>query len=142
MTERKPRHVSFDSWIDHLIRDAETRGDFDDLEGRGRPLENLGEVRNPAWWARNWAHREELTVVPPAVEIRRTAERTLESLPRFRREADAREALETLNETIRRINRTAHSGPPTTLAPLDVEAHLARWRAARGEREADPEGSA
>ena len=43
-----------------------------------------------------------------------------------------RERLEVLNARIRKLNRTHVAGPPTTLAPLDVEAAVARWRAGRG----------
>ena len=125
-----------DSWIDRLMREAEERGDFDDLAGRGRPLENLAEVHDPAWWAKNFVQREDVSVVPPAIEIKRSAERTLEKLPGFRREVDARAALEKLNDEIRQVNRLAAAGPPTSLAPLDVEAQLEGWRAARAEIDA------
>lgn len=39
--------------------------------------------------------------------------------------------VERLNEKIRRLNATHGAGPPTTLAPLDVDAVLARWRETR-----------
>jgi hypothetical protein len=50
------------------------------------------------------------------------------------READerrVRERLEELNARIRKINRTTVAGPPTTLAPLDVDEAVRRWRATR-----------
>ena len=39
MTERKPQSMSFKSWIDQQIADAEKRGVFDNLPGAGKPLE-------------------------------------------------------------------------------------------------------
>ncbi|WNI16501.1 DnaJ family domain-containing protein [Actinacidiphila sp. ITFR-21] len=44
MTERKPPGVSFESWTDKQIREAEARGAFADLPGVGKPLPAL----NPA----------------------------------------------------------------------------------------------
>ena len=48
MTERKPRDMTFRSWIDQQISEAEERGAFDNLPGTGKPLQNrpsLGSVR-------------------------------------------------------------------------------------------------
>jgi hypothetical protein len=50
-----------------------------------------------------------------------------------------RERLEALDARIRKINRTTISGPPTTLAPLDVEEIVARWRAARAAEPSAPQ---
>ena len=49
MTERKPQSMSFTSWIDQQIADAEKRGVFDNLPGAGKPL-NLkpGTMRTTA----------------------------------------------------------------------------------------------
>ncbi|HUA42024.1 MAG TPA: DUF1992 domain-containing protein, partial [Streptosporangiaceae bacterium] len=38
MTERKPHDVTFRSWIDQQISEAEERGAFDNLPGAGKPL--------------------------------------------------------------------------------------------------------
>jgi hypothetical protein len=50
---------------------------------------------------------------------------------RATREADVRELVEAINTRIRRVNATATAGPPSTVVPLDVEAVVERWRAAR-----------
>lgn len=42
-----------------------------------------------------------------------------------------RERLEALDAEIAEVNRTATSGPATSLARIDVEAELDRWRTAR-----------
>jgi hypothetical protein len=36
MTERKPREISFTSWIDQQIAEATERGAFDNLPGAGK----------------------------------------------------------------------------------------------------------
>lgn len=40
----QPTGAQWESWIDQLIREAQDRGDFDNLRGRGQPLPNR---RNP-----------------------------------------------------------------------------------------------
>ncbi len=131
MPGSKPPGVSRQSWLEGQIEEARGRGLFDHLPGAGRPQEDLGEADDPLWWAKALLRREQLSVLPPALELRKKVEATLARLPELRREADAREALETLNAVIRDTNAKAHRGPPSTQAPLDVEAELLRWRTAR-----------
>ena len=133
MTQRKPKQMSWESWIDQQIGQARREGQFEDLEGAGKPFEDLGSVRDPLWWAKALVRREGLDLVPPAFEVRRKVEKLREMMPDYRREQDMRAAIEALNEEIRRLNKYATKGPPTTQAPLDVEAELERWRAVREE---------
>jgi hypothetical protein len=44
---------------ENRIREAIERGEFDFLEGAGRPLEDLGSDYNPNWWIRRKLEREE-----------------------------------------------------------------------------------
>ncbi len=126
-------------WLERQIAEARERGLFDDLEGRGAALPNLGEVEDPTWWGKQLIRRENLSVLPPAIEIRRKVEATLASLPDLVREQDVREALEGLNAEIRALNRCAAAGPPTTQAVLDVEARVAAWRADRARDQGEDE---
>ena len=43
-------------------------------------------------------------------------------------EAHVRERVGAINAEIARANRTTATGPPTTLAPLDIDDILAEWR--------------
>ena len=133
MTERKPPGVTFDSWIDAQIERARRRGDFDDLPGRGEPLRGLEDASDPAWWGKQLMRREGLSVLPPALEIRRAVEALREALPTLRSEAAVRAALEALDEEIRSLNSRSRGGPPTSQAPLDPEAWVASWRDGRKE---------
>jgi hypothetical protein len=56
-------------------------------------------------------------------------EQTLERLPQMRDEAEVRRVLHALNAQIRKLNATIAEGPPTNLAPLDVDALVREWRA-------------
>jgi hypothetical protein len=122
-----------ESWIDQQIREAERAGAFDDLEGKGKPLENVGSVEDPLWWAKSMVRREGVDILPPAIEVRRKVEKLRERMAEFRREEDLRAAVEALNDEIRRLNKYATAGPPTSQAPLDLETELARWRDQRPE---------
>ena len=126
--------MRIENHVEAQIREARENGAFDDLPGAGRPLPDLG-VDDPLWWVKGMPRREGLEPpLTPALELRSDVARTLERLraldPR-RGESHVREELERMNERIRKANRTSWRGPPTTLAPLDVEAWLARWRADR-----------
>ncbi|MAE93284.1 MAG: hypothetical protein CL910_01350 [Deltaproteobacteria bacterium] len=132
--ERKPTSPA--TSVDEQIRRARKRGLFDDLEGEGEPLRDLREVEDPTWWGKKLLAREQLSILPPALEVKHEVEELLDSLPTMRDEGQVRERLEELNEKIRRINSHAHAGPPTHQALLDVEARVAAWRLARAEADA------
>jgi hypothetical protein len=133
VTARKPAELSFESWIEQQIQQAQREGRFDDLPGKGRPLRN-DDAADPYWWAKQLLRREQVDFLPPALALRRSVEKTLAALPSLSDERRVRELVEALDAEIRRFNATATSGPPTTQAPLDVEEILAAWRRARKEQ--------
>jgi hypothetical protein len=135
MTQRKPGDLSFDSWIDAQIREAEARGLFEDLSGSGRPQRNLRDAEDPMWWAKQFLQRESVSYLPPAVEVRVRAQKLREVLASLPSERAVREAAEALNADIRRVNRTASEGPPTAQAALEIEELVAAWRSAQSRRD-------
>jgi hypothetical protein len=141
VTGRKPPGVTWESWVDRLVREAGERGEFDDLAGAGKPLPDLDQGRDELWWIKGWLRREGLGVTPPTIAIRVDVERVLGALSTMRSEMAVRSALEALNERIRHVNRTAVSGPPSTTMPLDLDRVVASWRSARaGVQRSDPAG--
>jgi DnaJ-like protein len=134
---RKPGET-YESFAERLIREAQEEGAFDRLAGAGKPLPLSGGVLPEAWWIKEKLRREQLSSLPDSIAIRREAEAVLAAVARDRDERIARERLEALNAKIRRLNRTFTGWPPTTLAPLDVEDVLRRWREGR----LDPSGAA
>jgi hypothetical protein len=121
---------TLETFAERLIREAQEAGEFDGLP-RGKPLPLTGGPPPEAWWAKEKLKREGLSDLPPSIAIRHEAEAVLAALPRESDERLVRERLEALNARIRKLNATHVAGPPTTLAPLDVEAAVLRWRAAR-----------
>ncbi|MCB0980952.1 MAG: hypothetical protein KDB17_09905, partial [Ilumatobacter sp.] len=74
---------------------------------------------------------ERLSYLPPTLRIRKEAEEAKEAIAAATREDVVRAILADINAKIRDINRRGAAGPPSTLMPLDEEAVVARWRAAR-----------
>jgi len=132
VTERKPKDERLEDFVERLIREARERGELDVVEGKGKPLRSLGKGRDESTWLKEKLEREKLSMLPEGLELRREADRALGEIFHLGRETEVRQRLEALNERIRRVNRTSWTGPPTDLAPLDVEEWVTRWRAARG----------
>ena len=132
MTARKPGNRSFTDWVDDQIRDAQERGEFDDLPGKGKPLTGLDGTHDELWWVKQWLAREGVSYLPPALALKLEAQKTVEALDGMSSERAVREALDDLNGRIRQANRMPPiDGPPTTLSPLDVDELVERWRANR-----------
>ena len=91
-------------------------------------MPDIDEPYDPDWWLKKLIRRERLAVVPQAIEIRREIEQALAEARDCRDETEVRRRLEALNARIARRNATNVSGPATTVAGVDVEAHVERWR--------------
>ena len=131
MTERKPPGVAWESWIDKQIREAQARGEFDDLPGKGKPLPDIDRQRDELWWVRRKLRDEEISVLPPSMQVRNDLDEVRRRIAATDDEQTVRALVAEINEKIREVNRTVVSGPPTTLAPLDVERAVESWRAER-----------
>jgi len=128
MSERKPPGRPWKSWVEEQIQQAQREGEFDQLEGKGKPIPGLDAPYDPLWWVKKLIEREKLSVLPQALEIRARVDRMLEYVWGLATEAHVRERVAAINAEIARANRTTAAGPPTTLSPLDAESILVRWR--------------
>lgn len=133
MSERKPPGVRWEGWVDRIVREGRERGDFDDLPGAGKPLPDLDRPRDEMWWVKQLLRREQVTMTPPTLAVRRELEEARALIAGLDDEGRVREVIEAINTRIRGVNRHASSGPPSTLMPLDVEETVERWRTARGQ---------
>jgi len=137
VTERKPRGTSFPTWIDQQIADAEQRGVFDDLPGKGKPL-NLkptgGDYGDA--WVRDYARREGVQpdeFLPTPLRLRREIEQLTEVVGEFRSEAEIREVASDINRRIVEWRRIP-VGPPIHVRLVNADDLVARWRAAQSAR--------
>ncbi|WP_171112123.1 MULTISPECIES: DUF1992 domain-containing protein [Streptomyces] len=136
MTERKPPGVSFESWTDKQIRDAEARGDFAHLPGAGKPLpKDVEETYDEQWWIKRKLAREGVSVLPPTLALRKEAEDALLAAMRAPSERLVRKIVEDINVKIRDIMFKPPPGPPLGLKPYDVEDVVGRWREGRAAAE-------
>ncbi|CAM5564752.1 hypothetical protein SAVIM338S_04709 [Streptomyces avidinii] len=131
MTDRKPPGVSFESFVDRQIGQAEERGEFEELPGFGKPLASLDAPYDELWWIKGKLHREGFAVLPPALALRKEAEDAREAVRAARTERQVRDILTEVNTKIRTALRRPPPGPPLNLTEFDVEAELTRWRADR-----------
>jgi hypothetical protein len=131
MAERKPPGKSWRSWVEEQIQQAQTDGEFDQLEGKGKPIPGIEAPYDPLWWVKKLLERERVSLLPAALEIRAKVDQALENLWALDREEAVREHVAAINRDIARANHTAAAGPPTTLGLLDVDVVLSQWRSRR-----------
>ena len=128
MTERKPWGMSFETWIERQIRQAQERGEFDNLPGAGKPIPGIDDPDDELWWVKSYLRREQLSYLPPTLALRKEADDTLAAVPNAPSEAAVRKMITDLNVKIARAIRVPLDGPPLNLMPYDVEAVVESWR--------------
>jgi hypothetical protein len=131
VAERKPAGVPWESWVDRQIREAQERGDFDNLAGAGKPLADLDRPRDELWWVRRKLADEQLSYLPPALQLRKDVETAREQIGHARSEQEVRRIVAEINEVIRAVNRGTTEGLAPTVALLDEERVVAQWREQR-----------
>ncbi|MFD5798951.1 DUF1992 domain-containing protein [Streptomyces diastatochromogenes] len=143
MTERKPPGVPFESWVDHQIRDAQQRGEFDHLTGAGEPLPaDLVSTYDELWWVKRKMAREGLAVLPPALALRKEAEDALAAAYAAPSERIVRKIITDVNVKIRDMMFKPPPGPPLGKKPYDVEEVVREWRQRRAAATGDVPGPA
>ena len=100
MTERKPREITFASWVDQQISEAAERGAFDDLPGAGKPISRRGGTDA---WLQDYLRREGVSadeLLPTPLRLRKEVERLAASVQDLRSEQEVREVVKGLNRQI------------------------------------------
>lgn len=121
----------YESAVDKAIREAQERGDFDNLPGQGKPLPGLDGPDDELWWVRNYIRREGLTgeeLLPESLLLRRQRERIDDAVANLRTEQAVRDHVNELNRQIRRA-RLVSSGPPVVIRQAVADDVVARWKA-------------
>jgi hypothetical protein len=135
MTERKPPGMSFETWVDTQISQGLARGDFDGLEGAGKPLSRAALDETGYEWVVAKARRENLDLLgmlPPGLALRKERDdlpRRAEALPS---EAAVRALAEDYDDRVRAFWRRPQESRWSPVPGLcDVEALVAAWRQSR-----------
>ncbi len=121
-------------WVEHQVRAAMERGEFDNLPGAGKPL-RLPDRHDPDWWVKGLIEREKITgVLPPALGLRKEDVELDARLDRLAGEAEVRRAVEDFNRRVVEARRQLQGGPPVVTATRDPEQEVLAWRERRAER--------
>jgi hypothetical protein len=128
----------WESPVEKAIREAQERGEFDNLPGAGKPLSNLGppEHDDPDWWVKGLVEREGLDLagaLSPAMALRKEVATYPEALVELRTEEGVRAVLEDYNRRVKLDRLRPGTGPrsPVWARLVDVEDMVERWRALR-----------
>lgn len=126
------------SWVDQQIRIAMERGDFDDLAGYGKPIEDLGVEHDPDWWIKKLVERENIAILPPALALRKEDAELDGRLDRINVESEVRRTVEEFNAAVRKAIYTpptgGQPGPPVITRQRDVDDEVVAWRERRTAR--------
>ena len=132
MEHERPR---WESPVEKAIREAQERGEFDNLPGAGKPIADLGVEHDKDWWLKKLIERERITgVLPPSLQLRKDDAELDAQLDRHTAESEVRRLLEDFNARVLKARYTPVDGPPLITQPRDVEAEVAAWRARAQER--------
>jgi len=123
------------TWVDHQIRVAMAKGDFDNLPGAGKPIQDLGSSHDPDWWLKKLVERERIAVLPPSLQLRKDDAELDARLDELFAEAEVRREVEDFNARVIRARYSPQDGqPPLVTMPRDVDETVAAWRRRRADR--------
>ena len=129
------------SWVDLQIRQAVERGDFDELPGYGKPLDNLTTEHDPDWWVKQLIEREQITgVLPPSLLVRKEDAELDGRIDQLATEEQVRRAVDEFNAQVRWALYRPPEGPPVVTQQRDPDREVERWRARRATRLAARKG--
>jgi hypothetical protein len=131
--------MSYQDWTELQIRDAQRRGEFDNLAGAGQPLPDLDRPRDELEWIARYLNRENIdpsAILPPALALAREVELLPETLRRKPTEELVRKAVQELNTRITAARLAPEDGPPVRVKPVDEELAVIRWQQSRSLSEA------
>jgi hypothetical protein len=123
----------YESAIDRQIREAQERGEFENLPGLGKPLPGSGQPLHDDWWLNDMVQRENIGggALPLSLRLRKEYEDVAEFVATRRSEEQVRAYVADLNERIRKAMLGPVDGPPLLLKPLDPEQVVQEWRRRR-----------
>jgi hypothetical protein len=125
--------AGYESWIDRQIREAQERGEFDNLPGAGRPIPGLGGREDENWWIKGLLERENLRPpLPGSLLLRKETVEIADTVADCVTEEQVREIVLDLNKRIVDARRRGIDGPNIVIPNVDVDRVVRGWRERRG----------
>lgn len=125
---------AFRRLADRRIDEAMEAGKFDNLLGKGRPLElepmPADENARLTWWAIRLLRRNEVT--PHEVQWLKRIEKLREKLSLAREESTVRVLVRQINELVYKVNTLGTNALSGGVVKADEEAEVMRWRENHG----------
>lgn len=126
MTARKPAGEQWQSWIDRQITDAQSKGAFENLAGKGKPLEGLDEPYDELWWVKGLMRREKVGNASRTLELRHRVEQWLDTYIALPSVFTLKRQAQKLNEEIQVANK-GELGPMLPQPLLKIEELCIEW---------------
>ncbi len=120
--------------VEFEIQQAIRNGEFDNLPGAGKPIPGIDDPYDPDWWLKRLIARERITVLPPALALRKEDAEMNSRLDQESAPADVRRILEDFNARIVDARRQLQGGPPVITPLRDIDTEVAAWKQRRIER--------
>lgn len=98
-------------WVELQVHQAMELGEFDGLPGAGKPIEGLGEQHDPDWWLKKMVERENISVLPAALALRKEYLALDALLDRQGTEKQVRSILDDFNRRIINARRQLRGRP-------------------------------
>jgi hypothetical protein len=128
----RARIAQQETWVDLQVRQAMERGEFEDLPGKGKPIEGLTGKDDPDWWVRRLVEREQITgVLPPSLQLRKEDAELDGRLDRLGSEAEVRREVEEFNDRVKWALYRPPEGPPMVTQRRDPDTEVTRWQERR-----------
>lgn len=121
------------TWVDQVVQQAQRRGDFEDLPGAGKPLQQIDSHTDPDWWVKGWVQRERLDLtdaMPTVMRLRREKATFPDALFELGTEEEVRRRVEDFNTRVLEDRQKPHTGPhsPPIVGRVDIEQMVQQWR--------------
>lgn len=131
---RAAKHQHRVAQVEIELQQAIRRGEFDNLPGAGKPIPGIDAPHDPDWWVKRLIERERISVLPPALALRKEDAELDATLDRESRPAEVRRILEDFNARVIDARRQLEGGPPVITPLRDVDQQLEAWEQRRAER--------
>ena len=124
--------AGYESWVDRQIREAQERGEFDNLRGAGEPLKGLDGRPDENWWIKGLMEREGLRPpLPGSLLLRKEVAEIGDFVADCTTEEQVREIVQDLNHRILTPAAAASTDPNIVIPNVDVDRVVREWRERR-----------